>query len=177
MAEAFIGEIRITPYNFAPVGWALCNGQILSISANTALYSLFGTTYGGNGTTTFGLPNLQNSAPIQQGQGPGLSPYDLGQTGGESTVTLTQAEMANHVHAVACDPAAGSQQGAAGGVWAASAAGRASPPYYAVAATSPTPMNPAAIALTGGSQPHNNRSPYLGLNFIVALQGIYPARG
>ena len=104
MAEAFIGEIRITPYNFAPVGWALCNGQILSISANTALYSLFGTTYGGNGTTTFGLPNLQNSAPIQQGQGPGLSPYDLGQTGGESTVTLTQAEMANHVHAVACDP-------------------------------------------------------------------------
>src|SRR6185295_16356875 len=113
MAEAFIGEIRITPYNFAPVGWALCNGQILSISANTALFSLFGTTYGGNGQTTFGLPNLQNSAPIQQGQGPGLSPYDLGQTGGESTVTLTQAEMANHVHAVACDPAAGSQQGAA----------------------------------------------------------------
>ena len=92
-------------------------------------------------------------------------------------MTLTQAEMPTHAHAVACDPAAGSQQGAAGGVWAASAAGRASPPYYSVAATGLTPMSPAAIALTGGSQPHNNRSPYLGLNFIIALEGIYPARG
>ena len=91
-------------------------------------------------------------------------------------MTLTQTEMPNHVHAVACDPAAGSQQGAAGGVWAASAAGRASPPYYSTAATSLTSMSPAAIGFMGGSQPHNNRSPYLGLNFIVALQGIYPAR-
>ena len=98
MADHFLGEIRITPYNFAPVGWAFCNGQVLAISQNTALFSLFGTTYGGNGQTTFGLPNLQNSAPIQQGQGPGLSPYDLGQAGGASTVTLTQTEMASHAH-------------------------------------------------------------------------------
>ena len=177
MADQFLGEIRITPYNFAPLGWAFCNGQLLQISQNTALFSLFGTTYGGNGQTTFGLPNLQNSAPIQQGQGPGLSSYDLGQTGGESAVTLTQAELPTHVHAVACDPAGGTQQGAAGGVWAASGAGRASPPYYSVDATKLTPMSPAAIAPTGGSQPHNNRSPHLGLNFIVAIQGIYPSRG
>ena len=177
MADQFLGEIRITPYNFAPKGWAFCNGQHLQIIQNTALFSLLGTSYGGNGQTTFGLPNLQNSAPIQQGQGPGLSSYDLGQTGGASTVTLTQAEMPTHAHAVACDPAAGSQQGAAGGVWAASAAGRASPPYYSVAATGLIPMSPAAITLTGGSQPHNNRSPHLGLNFIIAVEGVYPARG
>jgi microcystin-dependent protein len=177
MGDQYLGEIRAVPYNFAPKGWALCNGQLLQIPQNTALFSILGTSYGGDGRTTFALPNLQNRTPIQTGQGPGLSSYSLGAMGGASTVSLTQAEMSPHAHALACDPAGGTQQGAAGGVWAASGAGRATPPYYATDATKLTPMSPAAVGFTGAGQPHNNRSPYLGLTFIIAVEGIYPPRG
>jgi microcystin-dependent protein len=177
MSDQFIGEIRIVANNFAPVGWAFCDGQLLLISQNTALFSLLGTTYGGNGVTNFALPDLRDRAPIQAGQGPGLSPYSLGEIGGVSAVTLGQAQMPMHGHLAACDPAAGTTQSAAGSVWAASAAGRASPPYYSNAATNLTAMSGAAIAPTGGNQPHNNRSPYLGVQFIIALAGTYPSRG
>jgi microcystin-dependent protein len=177
MSDQFIGEIRIVPFTFAPVGWAFCDGQLLPISQNTALFSLLGVTYGGDGKTNFALPDLRDRTPIQAGQGPGLSGYSLGEMGGASAVTLLQTQMPLHGHAVACDPAGGTTQSAAGGVWAASAAGRASPPYYSNAATNLTPMSGAAVAPTGGNQPHNNRSPYLGLNFIIALTGIYPPRG
>jgi microcystin-dependent protein len=176
MAEAYVGEIRMVGFNFAPIGWALCNGQILPISQNTALFSLLGTTYGGNGTTTFALPDLQNRTPIHKGQGPGLSPYSLGESGGASTVTLQQSQLSAHAHAVSCDPAIGTQQDAAGAVWASSGAGRTPPAYYANAVSNLVAMSPSAIAVAGGRLPHNNRSPYLGVTFIIALQGIYPPR-
>ena len=177
MADTYVGEIRSVAFSFAPVGWALCNGQLMNISQNTALFSLLGTTYGGDGRTTFALPDLQNRTPIQQGQGPGLSQYNLGEVGGVSTVTLFQTEIPGHSHAVACDTAGGTQQGAASGVWAASGAGRATPPYYSTDATHTTQMAPAAISGAGQGVPHNNRSPYLGVNFIIAVAGIYPPRG
>ena len=174
MSNPFVAEIRIFAGNFAPVGWATCDGQILPISQNTALFSLLGTTYGGNGQSTFALPNLQGSAPMQQGQGPGLSLYDLGQQGGESAVTLLTSEMPGHRH----------QAQAVGGnnktspianAWSTLGTTRTPPPLYSD--TQNSSMNPAsALALTGGSLPHNNMSPYLCLTFIIALQGVFPQR-
>ena len=169
MADPFVAEIRIVPFNFAPRGWAFCNGQILPLSQNTALFSLLGTTYGGNGQSNFALPDLQGSAPMHPGQGPGLSLHDLGEQGGSSTVTLLESETPAHSHTAFASPFPAETNNAAGQYW-----GRVSrfynPPTAAV------PMSPLAIAPAGGSQPHNNMQPYLTLNFIIALQGVFPPR-
>lgn len=173
MSEPFLAEIRMFGFNFAPRGWAFCNGQIMSIAQNTALFSLLGTFYGGNGTTTFALPNLQASAPMHQGQGPGLTPRSLGEVGGVQTVTLIQSEMAAHNHPVGCDSGPGSVAAPINGMWASGGRGRPS----AYSANPPnTPMSGAAFGPAGGSQPHNNMPPYLTVNFCIALQGIYPSR-
>jgi microcystin-dependent protein len=173
MSDPFVAEIRIFPFNFAPTGWAFCNGQLMPISQNTALFSLLGTTYGGDGKSTFALPNLQGSAPLQPGQGPGLSLYDLGQTGGEETVTLLQTEMPVHAHQASGGSGSGPTS-PANNTWG-TGAGRTPPPTY-VDGNPNVQMAPITVAIAGGSQPHNNMQPYLTLNFCIALQGIYPAR-
>jgi microcystin-dependent protein len=175
MSSPFIAEIKLCPYNFAPRGYAFCNGQLLPISQNTALFSLVGTTYGGNGTTTFGLPNLQGRAALGAGQGPGLSTYVLGQTAGTPTVALLSTEMPTHTHAPQGTTNAGDSTAPSGKVWAASVAGRSPPPLYSAAAPN-TPMTATAIAAIGSGQPHENRQPYLAVTFVIALQGVYPAR-
>jgi microcystin-dependent protein len=180
MSDQFVGEIRMFAGNFAPTGWALCNGQILPISQNTALFSLLGTTYGGNGVNTFALPDLQGNSPLQAGQGPGLSLRDLGETGGENSVTLLQSEMPSHRHTVpvngndAADPTHNPP----------SISNPGNPFATSLAKTDFNAYGPgqdmtavAAFGFVGGSQPHNNRQPYLAVNFIIALQGIFPPRG
>jgi microcystin-dependent protein len=179
MSNPFLAEIRIFTGNFAPKGWALCDGQILPISQNTALFSLLGTTYGGNGTSNFALPNLQGSVPIQAGQGPGLSLYDLGETGGTQTVTLLTSELPAHNHPLVATTSAGTQTTATGSQLAKGLGGskqqsHVSNIYSTNSAT--TSLAPAMLAVAGGGQPHNNLMPLLGLNFIIALQGIFPAR-
>lgn len=174
MADPFVAEIRIFTGNFAPVGWALCQGQLLPISQNTALFSLIGTFYGGNGISTFGLPNFQGMAPINHGQGPGLSQRVIGETSGSEFVTLLQTEIPSHNHQLQASTNGADQTTPAGNVWAGSNVGRTPPPLYST--TQNTTMSPNAIAPAGGSQPHNNMHPYLTLNFIIALQGIFPAR-
>jgi microcystin-dependent protein len=175
MADPFVAEIRMFPFNFAPRGWALCNGQILPISQNTALFSLLGTMYGGNGQSTFALPNLQGSAAMFWGQGPGLSLRDEGEIGGEDTVTLIVSEMPLHTHTVNAKVAGGITS-PTDMVWGTSSAGKVAALFYAPAAAAPVNMNVVALALTGGSQPHNNLMPYLTLNFNIALQGVFPPR-
>ena len=177
MSDQFLAEIRMFAGNFAPKGWAFCNGQLLPISQNTALFSLLGTTYGGDGKSNFALPNLQGMAPMHPGQGPGLSLHDLGETGGESSVTLLQTEMAAHSHAANCLSTSGDTNDPTSHLWAATAAiGRGGgPPNYATQGPT-TAMNPLATSVAGGTLPHNNMSPYLALTFIIALQGIYPPR-
>jgi microcystin-dependent protein len=164
MSEPFLGELRLISFNFAPKGWALCNGQTLAINQNQALFSLLGTFYGGNGQTTFSLPNLQGRAPIHFGNG-----FNPGQTGGETTHQLTASEMPSHAHAVSAypTPTTGDPNGAA---WAQS-----TQTAYG-AATNLVPMAPAAIGTGGNSQPHDNMPPYLVLNWVIALQGIFPSR-
>lgn len=175
MSDQFVGEIRIFGFNFPPTGWALCNGQLMSISQNTALFSLLGTTYGGDGKSTFALPNLQGRAPLQPGQGPGLSLRDLGETGGETNVTLIQSEMPLHTHGpLQASTSAGTQQAPGNAVWGTSQVLRQGVNLYTPNPGSP--MNPAAISAAGGSLPHNNLPPYLVLNFCIALQGIFPPR-
>ncbi len=165
----FVGEIRIWATNFAPLGWAFCNGQLLPISQNTALFSILGTTYGGNGTSNFALPTLQGAAPVQQGQGPGLTLRDLGQAGGEATVTLLASELPAHTHAAKAVAATGNLLGPAGRATAEVRGGA-----YADAAN--TTMSADALSPYGGGQPHNNLPPYLVLNFCIAMQGIFPPR-
>lgn len=172
--DPFIGEIRIFAGNFPPTGWAFCNGQLLSIAQNTALFSLLGTNYGGDGKTNFALPNLQAAAPLGAGQGPGLSPRNLGDHGGTATVSLTQNQIAAHSHPARCASTAGGTISPAGAVFAPPSAARALKAYNktggkGVAMSTILPNNST-------TQPHNNMSPYLGLSFIIALQGIYPAR-
>jgi microcystin-dependent protein len=174
MSSPFVAEIRIFGFNFAPRGWALCDGQILPISQNTALFSLLGTTYGGDGKTTFALPNLQGSAPMQQGQGAGLSQRVLGETGGEPTETLLDSEMPSHSHGAQGIASAGGQSPAPNTTWAD--ANQRGISEYTASSAQNVPMSPQALSIAGGSQPHNNLMPYLTLNFCIALQGIYPAR-
>lgn len=171
MSEPFLGEIRVFGGNFAPKGWSLCNGALMSIAQNSALFSILGTTYGGDGRVTFGLPNLQGNAPMNAGSGPGLTPRDLGETSGSTTVTLLQTELPSHTHTGTASATDGTQNTPL--VLAEAAI------YGANPATAPdqiVAMAPA-VASTGGSQPHNNMQPYLGMTFIIALEGIFPARG
>ncbi|MBD2867716.1 phage tail protein [Paenibacillus arenilitoris] len=173
MSEPYIGEIRAFAGNFAPKGWALCNGQLLPISHNTALFSILGVTYGGDGKTNFALPDLMGKAPLQQGAGVGLTPRTLGEIGGSPSVTLTTNEIPAHTHAPQAVNA-GSTLSPTNATWAGLVQGRGIPTVYASNPT--TPMSPNAVGVTGGSQPHNNRQPYLGVNFIIALEGIFPPR-
>ena len=174
MTDQFVGEIRIFAGNFAPTGWALCNGQLLPISQNTALFSLLGTYYGGDGKSTFALPNLQDSAPIHQGQGPGLSDYFIGQTGGVDNVTVLATEMPAHSHQAQGIAASGQTTPDPSVVWG-TLAGRTPPPLYSSAAPNVS-MSPNALSVSGSSFPHNNSQPLLVLNFIIAMQGIFPPR-
>ncbi len=173
MADQFVGEIRVFPFNFAPLGWALCNGQLMAISQNTALFSLLGTYYGGDGRTTFALPNFQGSFALDQGQGPGLTPRSIGEAGGAANVTLLIGEIPAHNHLVnsAASDGVASPAGAVFG-----SGGRGRQPAYA-SGPPVVPMNAAAVGQAGSSQPHNNLPPYVTLNFCIALQGIYPSRG
>lgn len=170
--DPFIGEIRIFAGNFAPYGWAFCNGQLLPIAQNTALFSLLGTTYGGDGKTNFALPNLQGRAPMHEGAGPGLTPRTLGEIGGDASVTLLTSEMPMHNHTISGCTSPGSQADPTNAVWGTSGRGKA--PAYST--TGDTDMNLQSLNSTGGSQPHNNRQPYLALSFIIAMQGIFPSR-
>ena len=174
--DPFVAEIRIFPFNFAPTGWAFCNGQLMPISQNTALFALLGTTYGGDGRSTFALPNLQGNAPMHPGQGPGLSLHDLGESGGTEIETLLISEIPNHAHFVGRAIAAnGDSTTPVNNIWAQAPFGRGSLQIYHEA--SPTgQMNTNALNQTGGGFPHNNMQPYLTLNFCIALQGIFPPR-
>ncbi|MEZ5581633.1 MAG: tail fiber protein [Candidatus Competibacteraceae bacterium] len=172
MADPFVAEIRVFPFNFAPKGWAWCDGQLLPLSQNTALFSLLGTTYGGNGKSNFALPDLQGRASMQPGQGPGLSLHDLGETGGSETVTLLESEIPSHSHALGAfndvgeDRIPGPSEALArstGGLLYGS-------PSALVA------LSDQALPPTGGDAPHNNMQPYLTFYFNIALQGVYPPR-
>lgn len=172
MSDPFVAEIRLGGFNFAPKGWAFCDGRLLPISQNTALFSLLGTAYGGDGKSSFALPDLRGRMPMHPGQGPGLSPRDLGESGGVETVTLQASEIPAHNHlaqaGTPADPAVASPADAVLGT-------APTRPYIAPASnTSAVTMAPPQAA--GGSQPHNNLPPYLVMNFIIALQGIFPPR-
>ena len=173
MADPFVAEIRIFPFNFAPKGWAWCDGQLLPLSQNTALFSLLGTTYGGNGKSNFALPDLQGRAPMHPGQGPGLSLHDLGETGGSETVTLLESEIPAHSHTMraATQDNADVTQISATASFAPATGGT---PYQNTADTS---LAPEALTPAGGDQPHNNMQPYLTCYFNIALQGVFPPRG
>lgn len=174
MSDQFVAEIRAFPFNFAPKGWAMCNGQLLPISQNTALFSLLGVTYGGDGKSTFALPNIQGNAVMAPGQGPGLSLHDLGETGGSGSVTLLAQEMPQHTHALrvhALDPADLNAPSAQRSL-ARSNGGNA----YGPQDGGMVPMAPSAVTLYGKSQPHNNTQPVLVLNYCIAMQGIFPSR-
>jgi microcystin-dependent protein len=174
MQDPFLGEIALVAFNFAPSGWAFCNGQILPIAQNTALFSLLGTMYGGNGTTTFALPDLRSRVPLHSGQGTGLSPYTQGETGGVESVTLQSTQMPAHTHSYTpqATTAGGSAASPAGALWAQSGTGDT---IYQKGSSN-TAMAPQTLGNTGGSQPHENRQPYLALNYVIALQGIFPSR-
>lgn len=169
--DQYIGEIRMFAGNYAPQDWAFCNGQLIAIAQYEALYSLLGTTYGGDGQTTFALPNLQGRLPMGQGAGPGLTPRALAQVGGSESVTVTVAQMPSHTHQAGGQSSEGDQESPANEVWAATAALK----RYASSAPN-VAMNAGAIGPSGGSQPHENRMPALTTSFIIALEGIYPNR-
>lgn len=173
MSDQFVAEIRIFPFNFPPTGWAFCDGQLMPISQNTALFSLLGTTYGGDGKSTFSLPDMQGNAPMQPGQGQGLSLRDLGELSGSESVTLLVSEMPFHTHALRVSAeVADIQIPTANTSLARSGGGSA----YTTQATNIVQLAPQALSPAGGSLPHNNMQPYLTLNFCIALQGIFPQR-
>ena len=171
MSTPYLGELKVISWNFAPRGWAFCNGQLLPINQNQALFALLGTTYGGDGQQTFALPNLEGSVPMHFGTNGGGSQFVLGQRGGETQHTLSLTEMPTHTHTVAVASGTGTSQAPGGNYWASLAQAN---PYSN--ATPNTSMNPAAIDSVGGSQPHDNLAPYLVLNIIIALQGIFPSQ-
>jgi microcystin-dependent protein len=173
MSEPFLGEIRPFAGNFAPRGWALCDGQLLSIAQNTALFSILGTAYGGDGRVTFALPNLQGRTPIGAGQGPGLSDRPLGESFGSSSVTLINSELPAHHHTFNGSREVATAGSPEGQVLASTSA----LPVYHAPKSDRVALNPTSIAPSGGSQPHNNLQPYLALTFIIALEGIFPSRG
>jgi len=185
MTDPFIGELKLVSFNYAPRGWALCNGQLLPIQQNQALFSLLGTQYGGNGTTNFALPDLRSRTPLGFGQGPGLSNYVIGQVGGEENHILSITETPQHTHTLAGDttiaaasnastPAAGNSLGAGTGLLSNNTQFPLN--IYGAAGGATAPQTPATIGNFGGSQGHENRQPFLVLNWIIALQGIFPSR-
>lgn len=171
MADPFVAEIRIFPFNFAPRGWAFCDGQLLPLSQNTALFSLLGTTYGGNGKSNFALPDLQGRVPMHWGQGPGLSLRDLGETGGSDTVSLLESEIPSHSHTIYVSTANPAENNTPAG-HAPSVTNR---PVYAAPPVQ-TNMAGETLAPAGGDQPHNNLQPYLTMYFCIAMQGVFPPR-
>jgi microcystin-dependent protein len=180
MSEPFVGQITVFPYNFPPLGWADCAGQILSISQYAALFSLLGTTYGGNGTSNFGLPDLQGRVPVNQGTGPGLSNYVLGLKGGAETVALAQNQSAAHNHSLNAITVHGSAGSPTGNLFATGEVGSGRDASTA-SIYNPGPVNttlaPASIQPAGGTQPHNNAQPFVVLRYCIALQGVFPTRG
>ena len=174
--EPLIGTIIMFAGNFAPRGWAFCHGQLLAIAQNTALFSILGTTYGGNGQTTFALPDLRGRVPMQQGQGPGLSPRSLGEQGGVETVTLLQTQMPAHNHVVNASGGDGSATSPQGNFNATTYDPNTLNPLNSYGNSSNTTMNTSTIGITGGSQPHSNIQPFTCINFIIALEGIFPSR-
>jgi microcystin-dependent protein len=173
MADPFVAEIRIFPFNFAPKGWAWCDGQLMPLSQNTALFSLLGTTYGGNGKSNFALPDLQGRAPMHPGQGPGLSLHDLGETSGSETVTLLESEIPAHSHVMRAVSQPGDLADPAGRAIARASSGN---PYQSVTNSNVVQMSDQALAPAGGDQPHNNLQPFLTFYFNIALQGVFPPR-
>lgn len=174
MSEPFLGEIKMFGGNFAPRGYAFCNGQLLAISQNTALFAILGTTYGGNGQTTFALPDLRGRAPMHQGQGPGLSNRSLGESGGAESVTLTVSQMPQHNHLATPNNRTANVQDPVAGVPGRAPDGS----FFYRNAPDPAqgPMDPGFISVAGASQPHGNMPPFLAVSFIIALQGIFPSR-
>ncbi len=170
--DCFIGEVRLFAGTFAPRGWAFAAGQLLSITQNTALFSIVGTTYGGDGRTTFALPDLRGRVPVGAGQGPGLTNRRPGQKGEGERHSLTAAEMPSHSHAAVASNEAGTQSVPQGNVWASHKRAK----VYLPAGGQPVSMSKSAIARTGGSQAFSTMQPFLGLNYIICLQGIYPSR-
>lgn len=179
--EPFLGQIMMVGFNYAPRGWAKCEGQILPISQNQALFSLLGTTYGGDGRTTFGLPDLRGRCAIGMGQGPGLSPHPVGQMGGVEDVTLVQNQMPQHTHQLKVSDANGTVNDPTGAVMAKNQVTidrQTTLPVNAFTKSAPNAqISPETIQMAGGSQPHTNMPPYLAMNYIIALEGIYPSRG
>ena len=175
--EAFLGQIQVVPYNFAPANWALCNGQLLSISQNTALFSLLGTQYGGDGRQTFALPNFQSYVVLGSGSGPGLSNYVNGEVIGTASCTLIAAEMPAHAHSVEGTTASASSSSPAGNIFGATGGrGHGAAYYVPYVPANNVAMATAGLGLTGGNQPHNNLMPSLVMNYIIALSGIFPQR-
>jgi len=173
VADPFVAEMRIFPFNFAPRGWAWCDGQLLPISQNTALFSLLGTTYGGDGKSNFALPDMQGNAPMAPGQGPGLSLHDLGEQSGVETVTLLESEIPSHPHTLMATGAPANRTNPIGNTIARPSAGNA---FVPPAGAPLVAMASQALPPAGGDQPHNNMQPYLTFYFNIALQGVFPAR-
>jgi len=178
MSEPFIAEVRMWGCNYAPRSWAFCDGQELAISSNTALFSIIGTTYGGDGRTTMALPNLTDKSPMQQGRGPGLSDRRLGQKGGTEEVTLTEAQIPSHDHVVRGVSEGGSSATPTNELYMGQDLSSRSEntSYLSDEAITNTSLASEAIGVAGSSQAHENRQPFLGVNFCIALQGIYPSR-